>query len=394
MDDTMEAKRIITYSLLNGQKHSEQFYLDLAAFAAQVLAEGEDRVGKLVGQFQDFLEGTGREKLRPKEEYIYELLTLGVLWRVYGSAAAHLARGPQKLLAWLGHIRKANKLLQPLVDLSRGILASLFVPLARPNGEAVPAPTPNDLSRLIAWLDATGDFPQEVKRFQGWRDYFKSFGKKEVEEYLNEIIAYASWFEERSLSTLGAYTPQVGHFLAETHPHYRWREDRVFCGRQRIEYHLTMVGAEIMNQNVRQQFLDAGRKLVIVPPCMVHNLSGCKAIPTPLGDKCQACTPGCRVNQITRLGEKHGFDVRIIPDDLAMYANGNEGESREEDKVGVIGVCCPLTVVSGHWQTRDLGVPAQGVLLDFCGCPWHWALDERVITDVNLNQLLRTLDLK
>jgi hypothetical protein len=390
----MEAKRIITYSLLDGRKRSDQFYLDLAAFTAQVLAEGNDRVGNLVTGFQDFIRETAREQVRPAAEYLYELLTLGVLWRVYGSAAVELASGPQTFLAWLGHIRKKSKLFKPLVDLLRGVLVSLFVPLAKPNGKKAPAPSLNDLACLIAWLDATGEFKEEVKRLRGWWDYFETLSATEAKANLESTLAYALWFEESSLDALGDYTPQVDHFLTETHPNYRWREDRVFCGRQRVEYHLSMVGAEIMNQNTRQQFLNAEKKLVIVPPCMVHNLDGCKAIPTPWGDRCQACTPGCRVNQVTKLGEKYGFEVRIIPDDLAVYANGDKSDASEINKVGVIGVCCPLTVVSGHWQTRDLGVPAQGVLLDFCGCPWHWALDERVITDINLNQLLRTLGLK
>ncbi|MGD8456380.1 MAG: DUF116 domain-containing protein [Anaerolineales bacterium] len=390
----MEAPRIITYSLLNGQKRSEQFYLDLTAFAAVVLGEGEERVGKLLAGFKDYIQKTGRESLRPDAEYIYELLTLGVLWRVYGSAAAHLATAPQKFLAWLSRVRKKNLLLKPLIDLFRGVLASLFVPLTKTNGEAVPFPTLTNLASLIDWLAATGDFNEEVKRFQAWHDYYKSLGKNEVKAHLGKTIEYASWFEKRSLAMLGKYTPNVARFLVETLPNYRWREDRIFCGRHRVEYHLTMVGAEIMNHYNRQRFLDTQRKLVILPPCMIKNLAACKAAHTPWGDKCQACTPGCRVNQVTKLGEKYGFDVLIMPDDLAVYAKGNEGKSGAGGSVGVIGVCCPLTVVNGHWQTRDLGVPAQGVLLDFCGCPWHWALDGRVITDINFNQLLRTLDLK
>jgi hypothetical protein len=390
----MEAKKIITYSLLDGHKRSDQFYLDLTPFAEEVLMAGEEQAGKLVNRFMDFLEETKRETIRPKVEYIYELLTLGVLWRVYTSAPMELAKGPQKILAWLGDVRKKNKFLKPVVDLLRGVLASLFIPLAKSNGEAPPPPTLSHLNYLINWLDAAGDFKEEVKRIQAWHDYFTTIGTKEIESNLKAAIAYASWFENRSLEALGTYTPEVDAFLSNTHPNYRWREDRIFCGRQRVEYHLNMVGAEIMNQNTREQFLSAPRKLVIIPPCMIHNLDGCKAIPTPWGEKCQACTPGCRVNQVTKLGEKYGFDVLIMGDDLSVYSNQSEGESKQDGNVGVVGVCCPLTVISGHWQTKDLGVPAQGLLLDFCGCPWHWALDNRVITDINFNQLLRTLDIK
>ena len=38
-----------------------------------------------------------------------------------------------------------------------------------------------------------------------------------------------------------------------------------------------------------------------------------------------------------------------------------------------------------------LGVPAQGLLLDYCGCIWHW--DKKGIpTDINFNQLVRVVE--
>jgi hypothetical protein len=65
-----------------------------------------------------------------------------------------------------------------------------------------------------------------------------------------------------------------------------------------------------------------------------------------------------------------------------------------DSSVGIIGASCPLTNVTGGWETRDLGVPAQGILLDYCGCPWHWDLGRGLSTDINFNQLLRLLDIK
>jgi hypothetical protein len=58
-------------------------------------------------------------------------------------------------------------------------------------------------------------------------------------------------------------------------------------------------------------------------------------------------------------------------------------------RMGVVGVSCPLTNVAGGWETRDLGVPAQGLLLDYCGCPYHWHLDKGIPTDINFEELLR-----
>jgi hypothetical protein len=59
--------------------------------------------------------------------------------------------------------------------------------------------------------------------------------------------------------------------------------------------------------------------------------------------------------------------------------------------IGIVGVSCPLTITTGGWETKDLGVPAQGVMLDYCGCPWHWH-KEGIMTDINFQQLLQVLD--
>ena len=102
---------------------------------------------------------------------------------------------------------------------------------------------------------------------------------------------------------------------------------------------------------------------------------------TPFGAQCQHCTPTCRVHQITKLGEKRGFAVFIIPDELRVFGAGSGlGDT------GVVGVSCALTNWSGGWEADDMGIPAQGVLLDYVGCNYHW--DEKGIpTDTNLRKL-------
>jgi hypothetical protein len=113
----------------------------------------------------------------------------------------------------------------------------------------------------------------------------------------------------------------------------------------------------------------------------------CKAVSTPFGARCQACTPACRVHQLTRLGDKKGFDVFIMPDELRVFtAGGAGGGSGGPGPVGVIGVSCALTNWSGGWDVDGLGVPAQGLLLDYPGCSYHW--DKKGIpTDINFKEL-------
>jgi hypothetical protein len=385
---------VITYSLRNGQKKSEEYYLEITQFTEQVLSEINHQAGSIVEDYMEYVHLAESEELRPEAEYAFEFLTLGTLWRLYSSTAIELKKASQLLLTWLVDLRRKFSFIKPTLDVLRGVLASLILfPSDNSRGE-FPTPTLANLDLTLGWLAAAGDFKEEVNRLDGWRDFLANQSDVEVAEILNTSIGLASWFEETSLDKIGHYTTNVDQFLETALPRYRWREDRIFAGRQRVEYHLNMVGTEILNTGIRERFLQTKRKLVLLPPCMrAKSYDECEATDTPYGEKCAACTPGCRVHQATKLGEKYGFEVLMLPRELSVFSSTKKTPS-VNSSVGIIGVSCPLTNVTGAWQTRDMGVPAQGILLDYVGCPWHWDLDGGISTDINFNQLLRTLDLK
>ena len=378
---------VITYSLRDGHKRSDAYYRDVAAFTDQVLAEIKDRTAPLVAAFQAYVEETGRETPRSRPEYTLELLTLGVLWHVYAGRALDLATTPGRVLAYLVRARQRGGRLKPAIDLLRGALGRFLLSSPGRRRMETSLPALEHLDRLLAWLSASDSFSQEAKRLHAWRDFLADQPPAQALAHLETAIALAAWFEERSEEVLGRYTPHVEQFLAQTHPGYRWREDAVFCGRRRVEYHLNMVGTEILNRAFREAFLATARKVVLAPPCMRAQPDGvCQARPTPFGERCAGCTSGCRVHQATKLGEKHGFEVLIMPHELFVFSSGAV-EPVNGSTVGVVGISCVLTNPSGGWETKGLGIPAQGVLLDYCGCPWHWH-KQGFPTDINLRQLL------
>ncbi|MEK7786437.1 MAG: DUF116 domain-containing protein, partial [Chloroflexota bacterium] len=238
-----------------------------------------------------------------------------------------------------------------------------------------------DVERLITWLKANDD-TAHAKRLAQWQNYFASLSPHPARQAIAHSLALADSFAEASLGGLGKYTAGVESFLAESAPLYRRRYDAELVSRSRLEYHLGLLGAEVLSRAYRQRFLAAKRKIVIVPPCMrAQPEEKCKAIQTPFGAKCQACTPSCRVHQITKLGEKRGFEVYIIPDELRVFGSG-----AGDGSLGVVGVACALTNWGGGWEADSMGIPAQGLLLDYVGCKYHW--DEKGIpTDTNLRKL-------
>ena len=91
-------------------------------------------------------------------------------------------------------------------------------------------------------------------------------------------------------------------FLKEKQHEHLFKEDVIFCGRKEVEYHLNMVGAEIMNRAFNNEFNERPRKALLLPGCMRISQEICKAEETKLGLRCTECLKNCNVHQLNRYG--------------------------------------------------------------------------------------------
>ena len=179
----------------------------------------------------------------------------------------------------------------------------------------------------------------------------------------------------------------------QTHPAYRGREDYIFTGRQQVEYHLYLVGAEIMNRAnrekiPRQREEDHLRAALHGRP----RRRDCQAKDTPLGrPAAHPAHPSCQVHQVTKLGEKIGADVFMIPDSFSPLSGGGSGMG--ETSMGIIGVSCPLTITGGGWEMKRLGVPARGCFSITAAAPGTGIWTAASVTEINFSQLLKILDI-
>ena len=161
----------------------------------------------------------------------------------------------------------------------------------------------------------------------------------------------------------------------------------MFCNRKEVEYHLNMVGAEIMNNAYREEFLKTKEKRLLLPACMrLKDEYNCKAIKTDEGYICANCNKNCHVNKYDELGKTYGFKTYIIPHEssISIKKKFNYGD------IGIIGVACILNLISGGLKAKNIGFIPQCVYLDYCGCKLHWD-QAGIITDINLNKLLYTI---
>jgi uncharacterized protein len=378
----------VTYSLKTHFSDADSYYPVIRSFTDEVVMRSESSLTPIAQEYIEYLRLYNLEEIRAKEEYLLELLSFGILWRAYAGKALRVKKAPFITLSKMSEWRKKHQKLKPAIDITRGILFTLFL-LPEKWNPPTEVPDLEDVDHVCKWFEATGEFREQALRFIRWRAYWGTLEQEELKKTFFVIRQFTDWFLNRSSEVLGEYTKNVDHFLENAEVKYRWREDRIQCTRSRGEYHLNMVGAELMNRAFRTEYLATDKKAVLVPGCMrAHTNNECKAKRIKEGLICEDCTPKCNVNRLRHMGKKHNFDVFIIPhaSDLSLWS-----PKKGRISTGIIATACVTTLVEGGWELKRYDIPAQCVLLDCSGCQKHWHA-EGIPTQFNMPEFRRILE--
>lgn len=375
---------IVTYTLQANDLGTEAYYRDVARFTDEVLEKAGAEPG-----IPEIAKYAARRSMEPEDVRIsvLEFLMIGVFWRSYGKFAAPLSlpaasRWLPRLYAW----KSKGPRVRWAVDLLKGCLNTAQLEKKRRAELRVHV---RGFGKLIRWLQATGEFGPECRRLAVWLAFLRSRPESESRNLLLRAIRFAGWFERRSRCELGKYTPEVDAFIKARRNAMRWKENLMFCTRGRVEYHLNMVGAELMNRAYRERFLRTKKKKVLLPICMrLKGEASCQAVRTDEGWVCQCCAKNCQVNRISAMGRETGFTALLIPHASTAFDRRNAADMPGE--TGIIGVACLLNLISGGYRAKELGFEPQCVLLNYAGCVKHWH-PEGIATSIDLNQLQRIL---
>ena len=383
----MKTVHPITYSLKNGSDNSEQYYADVELFTARVLQACEEQAGDLADDYMIFLSKQGPDAaLCDRKEYLFEFLLIGVYMREYGGFTRKSKLPAMLLMNLLAFFRRKGGLLKKGSDKLRGYLAMPLL-MKNKNRNRFLFPSAGNFRRLLLWMSATGEFSPQLPRLRQWERYFRTLTKIEAAIHLSVATQLADWFAYAAEQALGMYTPQVERFQENVSQTHKGREDAISVNKTGIEYHMNMVGAVVMNQVYAVQFYQKHEKVLLVPPCMRAKPLVCRSEKSELGNVCKECNPHCEIARLNQQGKQHGFEV-VIMHHASQPPVWLKDPVKRADK-GIVGVACTLNLISGGWTIAALGVPAQCVVLDHCGCG-HWHPDG-IATTLNENELIRRI---
>ncbi len=376
----------LTYNL-EKEVTNRDYYLTIELFVNNLLCNLSDDFIELLADYKDFLNKNKIEKIRSDYEYIYDILFLGVIYKLYYPYALRINRIKAMLFSNLIKLRAYNGYTKEISDKLRGILATIYLVGKSKSSNNLSALKRIELLNL--WLESTNEFREEVKRTKLIAEYLNSKNSNEQFRIFSKIMIFSKDFIKVANDELSVFTKNVNGFIKKNINSYKWKEDYLFCGRKEVEYHLSMTGAELLNRAFKEKYLKTSKKALLLPACMREKTAEkCKAIKKDLDLVCTGCSATCRINKIKSSIKKLNCETYIIPHSsnftqwLKKWANTTE--------VGVIGVACPLNLMQGGLELKALEIPSQCILLDYCGCTNHWS-SSGFPTSINEEQLLKVI---
>lgn len=369
------------YNMNIAGTESTRTTLQMERFANLVCEGGIYRFHNTLLSFATYQKQNSESIQFSREENILDLVMMGVLWNTYKHYSGNMSIGFKKpVFMILFKLRSKSAGHKKLLDALRGWLGKKWLlSNAKQHNEI----SFRKLKRLNLWLESCCEFQGETARISCWIQFLCTRDKKVIKELLLEISWFGEWFQNEAKKAFGIYTQNVLPFIKQKHASYLGREDYFFTGRSEAEYHLNLLAAEIMNRNMRQQFLKTKKKILLLPSCMAQ-CKECKAQVLAVGKVCSHCTPNCHISKSTLSMHEIGIETRIVDHATGFRASLKQWAHQQE--TGLIGTACLLNLITGGMEMKKLNIPAQCVFLDYSGCQKHWN-SMGVPTNINLEQV-------
>lgn len=242
---------------------------------------------------------------------------------------------------------------------------------ARRGVEAGGDPTLEHLDCILDQLQQSKDYAYQTQKLRSWQGFILEQSPADRAQIWQLVNCATSWFAKRSSEVLGVYTARVNRFLANFDASSR--SDTLFCTSPALEYHVNMVGVEIINKLWQQSFRETEHQLLVLPGCLRSHPSSCTAEEWIVGFKCNRCSKGCQIKQLSVLGDYFDFEVVFVKHQSSLVSHVQGLDKLEQrGRLGILGVACTLSLLEGGFMLESHKVPGQCVPLDFCGCKSHW----------------------
>ncbi|MBP8082887.1 MAG: DUF116 domain-containing protein [Spirochaetes bacterium] len=377
----MTANNVPTYFL--PQKNSRNsFYSELSDFTDTLIENLSKKQNQIVKNYAAFIKSHCPESKRNQTEHMIEILISGTLWNNYAETSHKTISCFFPIINLLYRIRKNGGMIKKYSDRARGIIS--YIVLNHKQNPASAHKTAAEFKHLLKWLSATGEFKEEAIRLNLFHEYLLSLNETEQNEAITECLNLSDSVYKSASAIFSKYLNNTDVFLKDSETHYRYRENYFFINRRPNEYVMNMIGAEILNRNMKKDFAAKKHKAILLPTCMRNEENICRAESDGKELVCASCSDSCNIGIVSTAMKKYSVTVYLIPhsSDFSRFLI----KWKNNKDTGLVGVACVLNLLTGGYEMKRLKITSQCVFLNYCGCQKHWSKNG-IRTEINIERL-------
>ncbi len=175
----------------------------------------------------------------------------------------------------------------------------------------------------------------------------------------------------RTSNIMAPYLSGIAHYLDQQACRCHNPEDKLIQ-KPREAYVRNLLAVAILSHLQRDEFLRCEKRVIILPECLKNydDTTCCKGELPGGVSECTMCNADCLVFHSMDQFTDDRTAMYLEPDDLLAFLTEYK---KRHGRVGVVGVACVLTLLSGFARTIALKLPTQGVFLNYSSCAYHWA---------------------
>ena len=134
----------------------------------------------------------------------------------------------------------------------------------------------------------------------------------------------------------------------------------------REQYHIYMIERELTNRIFRTEFINADKKIALLPYCLQDFSVSCKSAKSGFDYQCRQCSGKCFQNHVSEILKTYNIEPYIwMGGDFKKLAKFNLLEKRS---LGVLGIACIPELTWGMRNCRKNNIPVVGIPLNANRC--------------------------
>ena len=211
--------------------------------------------------------------------------------------------------------------------------------------------------KVVALNPVTRELVEEIRKFSSRKKLLKkSLGINDPGNKMPVIMNLIDPY-------LKKYTENVGEHL-RTLPLSKIWDRRLATTRE--QYHLYMLEIELTNRLFRTEFINADKKIALLPYCLRDFSVSCKAAKNGFDYQCKHCSAKCFQNHTSEILKSHNIEPYIwMGGNMKQLAKYTFHEKRT---FGVLGIACIPELTFGMRSCRKNNIPVVGIPLNANRC--------------------------